>query len=178
MQGNQDLPPAALSEAATAPPPAIDYAVRLTFGVVHATLLTLFSFALAFLVPSFSHFLFSLFGCILAPLLSLLLAAFCNACVEYVSTSTLTWKRILKGAWLPALGVFGVSLLILPLEMMPQLGFRGPVNTLVVTSIVANFIVTALLQVYVAKEIQTQGQAQASPSSVSDAGSDGRSGPI
>jgi hypothetical protein len=62
--------------------------------------------------------------------------------------------------------------------MMPQLGFRGPVNTLVVTSIVANFIVTALLQVYVAKEIQTQGQAQASPSSVSDAGSDGRSGPI
>jgi hypothetical protein len=94
-----------------------------------------------------------------------------------VSTSTLTWKRILKGAWLPALGVFGVSLLILPLEMMPQLGFRGPVNTLVVTSIVANFIVTALLQVYVAKEIQTQGQAQASDSA-SDAGSDGRSGPI
>jgi hypothetical protein len=176
MQGNEGLPVGAAGAASLNPPPAIDYAVRLTFGVVHATLLTLFSFALAFLVPSFSHFLFSLFGCILAPLLSLLLAVFCNACVEYVSTSTLTWKRILKSVWLPALGVFGVSLLILPLEMMPQLGFRGPVNTLVVTSIVANFIVTALLQVYVAKEIQVQ--ASVASVSLSDTGSAaGSSGP-
>jgi hypothetical protein len=62
--------------------------------------------------------------------------------------------------------------------MMPQLGFRGPVNTLVVTSIVANFIVTALLQVYVAKEIQVGASAAAAHSS-SDAGSaSGSSGPI
>jgi hypothetical protein len=59
--------------------------------------------------------------------------------------------------------------------MMPQLGFRGPVNTLVVTSIVANFIVTALLQVYVAKEIQVQ--ASLASVSLSDAGSEGSSGP-
>jgi hypothetical protein len=153
---------------------AVEYAIRLTFGVVHASLLTLFSFGLAFLVPSFSHFLFSLFGCILAPLLSLVLSLFCNVCVEYVSKSTVTWKHILKWAWIPPLGVFGSSLLILPLEMMPSLGFKGPISTLVITSIIINFIVTSLLQVYAGKRIQTYSVSD-SVSSASD--SDGSSGP-
>lgn len=144
---------------------AVEYAIRLTFGVVHASLLTLFSFGLAFLFPSFSHFLFSLFGCILAPLLSFVLTLFCNACVEYVSKSTVTWKRVLKWSWIPPLGVFGVSLLILPLEMMPSLGFKGPVNTLVVTSIIMNFIATVLLQVYAAKKIQSSSSSDSETSS-------------
>lgn len=162
---------------------AVEYAIRLTFGVVHASLLTLFSFGLAFLFPSFSHFLFSLFGCILAPLLSFFLAVFCNACVEYVSKSTVTWKRVLKWSWIPPLGVFGVSLLILPLEMiasplagrsatvrredlmMPSHGFKGPVNTLVVTSIIMNFIATVLLQIYAAKKIQSSSSSDSETSS-------------
>lgn len=164
MQGNPEIPAAAVAAPSNSNPhkeTTIDYAIRLTFGVVHASILTLFSFGLAFLVPSISHFLFSLFGCVIAPALSLLLAIFCNACVEYVSTSTVTWKRILSSSWIPPLGVFCASLLILPLELMPSLGFSGPVNTLVVTSIVVNFVVSALLQVYAGERIQS--------SSVSDA---------
>ena len=132
------------------------YAIRLTFGLVHASLLSLFSITLAFLVPSFSHFLFSLYGCVLAPGLSLLLAAFCSACVGYVSHegSFPPVKRIVAASWLPPIGVFLTSLLILPLEMMPSLGFHGPISTLVMTSIIANFFIVLLLQIHSAKSIQ------------------------
>jgi hypothetical protein len=132
----------------------VQYAVRITFGIVHGVLLTVFSFCLALLFPSLSHFLFELFGCIVAPLISFLLTLFCNGCVEYVSHSTVTATHILKTAWIPPLGVFCCSLLILPLEMMPSLGFHGPITTLVGTSVALNWIITTLLQIYAAKDIQ------------------------
>jgi multisubunit Na+/H+ antiporter MnhC subunit len=47
-----------------------------------------------------------------------------------------------------------VNLLILPLEMMPALGFTGPINALVITSIVMNFLLTVVLQVYAARNVQ------------------------
>jgi hypothetical protein len=136
----------------------IRYAIRITFGIVHGVILTVFALCLALLFPSLSHFLFGLFGCIVAPLLSFVLTLFCNGCVEYVSSSTITLARVLKRAWIPPLGVFCCSLLILPLELMPSLGFTGPINTLIATSIVLNFIVTTLLQVYSAKSIQDLSQ--------------------
>ncbi len=163
MQGNPDSNSSGADQKEYAPPstaPAVDYAIRLTFAVVHAALLTIFSFCLAFLFPSFSHFLFSLFGCVLAPALSLILSIFCNVCVEYVSKSTVTWKHIFRWSLIPPLGVIGISLVILPLEMMPSLGFRGPVNTLVITSIIMNFIVTTLLQIYSAKHIQSSSSSE------------------
>jgi hypothetical protein len=135
---------------------AIQYSIRLTFGIVHAALLTVFSFCLALVFPSLSHFLFGLFGFCVAPLLSFCLALFCNCCIEYVSESTITLKHSLATAWIPPLGVFCASLVILPLEMMPSLGFHGPITTLAATSIALNFLVTALLQVYAGKEVQTQ----------------------
>ena len=125
----------------------INYALRITFGIVHSVILTLFSFGLAILFPSLSHLLFA---CI-APLLSLLLTIFCNGCIEYVSRSTLTVAHILKTAWIPPLGIFCVSLILLPLELMP--GF-GPINNLVITSIILNFMLTLILQVYAARDIQ------------------------
>jgi hypothetical protein len=143
---------------------AVEYALRLTFGIVHGTLLTLVGLCLAFLIPSFSHFLFSLYGCIIAPLISFILTIFCNACVEYVSgAGTSIGKahkeqfitRVLHSSWIPPLGVFCVSLLILPLEMMPSLGFQGPINTLVATSICMNFVVSVLLQIYSARRVQS-----------------------
>lgn len=135
---------------------AIQYSIRLTFGIVHAALLTVFSFCLALAFPSLSHFLFGLFGFFVAPLLSFCLALFCNGCIEYVSESTVSLKRSLTTAWIPPLGVFCASLVILPLEMMPSLGFHGPITTLVATSIALNFIVTSLLQIYAGKEVQAQ----------------------
>jgi hypothetical protein len=134
---------------------SISYALRLTFGIVHGVLLTLCSFGLALLFPSFSQFLFGLFGFILAPLLSFILTLFCNACIEYVSQSKITATNILKKAWIPPFGIFCVSLLILPLEMMPSFSFAGHLNILVITSVVLNFLITSLLQIYAAKDIQS-----------------------
>lgn len=152
MEGNTEAVDAAATDD-------IFYALRITFGIVHGALLTLFSLCLALLFPSLSHFLFSLFGCVVAPLMSLCLTVFCNACIEYVCHSTLSATSILKTAWIPPLGVFCVSVLILPLEMMPSLGFLGPINVLLATSIVLNALVTILLQVYAAKDIQGSGSA-------------------
>jgi hypothetical protein len=47
-----------------------------------------------------------------------------------------------------------VNLIILPLEMMPALGFTGPINTLLITSILMNFALTTILQIYAARDIQ------------------------
>jgi hypothetical protein len=38
--------------------------------------------------------------------------------------------------------------------MMPALGFTGPINTLVITSILMNFALTTILQIYAARDIQ------------------------
>lgn len=129
---------------------AIEYVIRMTFGLVHGVILTLFSFGIALYIPSLSHTLFALLGCIMAPCVSLILAIFCNACVEYVSQSTMTVERILKTAWIPPLGIFCVNLLLLPLEMMPT-GLSGYITSLMATSVIANFLVASILQVYAAK---------------------------
>jgi hypothetical protein len=156
---------------------SILYALRITFGVVHGVLLTLFSFALALLVPAISHFLFGLFGFVLAPLLSLVLTIFCNACIAYVSQIPISAARILKTAWIPPFGVFCVSLIILPLEMMPSLGFQGPMNTLVATSVCVNCIVTAILQVYAARHVQAAAASAATAYSSSEESAPGSSAP-
>jgi hypothetical protein len=133
---------------------ALQYAIRLTFGIVHGVVLTLASFILAFWVPSFSQFLFGLYGCVLAPLLSFFLTGFCNICIAYVSQVPYTVQSLLRTIWIPPVGIWIVSLIILPLEMMPSLGFTGPLSTLVVTSIIVNFFIATLLQLYAAREIQ------------------------
>ena len=146
----------------------IQYALRITFGIVHGVMLTLFSFGLALFFPSLSQLLFALFGCVVIPIMSFLLTIFCNACIEYVSQSTLTVARILKTAWIPPLGVFCVNLVILPLEMMPALGFTGPINTLLMTSILMNFALTTILQIYAARDIQRAGAYSSKSSGTSD----------
>lgn len=129
----------------------IQHALRITFGIVHGVLLTLCSFGIALFFPSLSHFLFTLFGCIITPLLSFILTILCNGCIQYVSQSTLTVKRILTTSWIPPLGVFCTNLVLLPLELMPSF---GPITTILITSILVNMIVSILLQVYAAKYIQ------------------------
>jgi hypothetical protein len=141
----------------------IHYALRVTFGVVHGVLLTLCSFGLALFFPSLSQFLFAVFGCIVIPLLSFLLTIFCSLCIFYVSsrgnlkdTPYMSYAHILNTAWIPPVGIFVVNLVILPLEMMPSLGFSGPINTLLITSIVMNLILTTILQIYVGRKIQEE----------------------
>lgn len=142
----------------------IHYILRITFGIVHGVILTLLSFALALFFPS-SQFLFGLFGCVIAPLISLCLAVFCNACVEYVSQSSMTVARILKTAWIPPLGIFCASLIILPLEFMPSLGFSSPLNILVATSVLINFLLATVLQIYAAKDVQQDYSSSSAGSS-------------
>jgi hypothetical protein len=134
----------------------IQYAVRMTFGIVHAVILTLFSLGISLYIPSLSHILFALLGCFVAPSVSLCLTIFCTGCVEYVSQSTITMKRILKTAWIPPLGIFCMNTMLIPLEMMPSAGLEGPITSVVATSIVANFILSVILQVYAAKNIQDE----------------------
>ena len=133
------------------------YVIRITFGLVHAIILTLFSFGITLYIPSLSHILFALLGCVVSPVLSLCLTIFCNACVEYVSQSTLTVERILKTAWIPPAGIFFTNLLLLPLEMMPET--VGLMTNIVATSTIANFIVSILLQIYAAKEVQSSSKS-------------------
>jgi hypothetical protein len=130
---------------------SFDHVLRITFGIVHGVILTLFSFSLILFFPA----PFALFGCIVTPLLSFILTVFCNACVEYVSSpsqSAMTVGRILATAWIPPLGVFCVNLVLLPLKSMPAI--LGHVNVLVFTSIIVNFLLTTVLQVYAAKNLQ------------------------
>jgi len=129
----------------------LSYVIRMTFGLVHGVILTLFSFGITLYIPSLSHILFSLLGCIVAPMLSLALTIFCNCCVEYVSQSTITVEHSLRTAWIPPLGIFCLNLLLLPLEMTP---IQGTISLLVATSVIANFILSIILQVYAAKDIQ------------------------
>jgi len=136
----------------------LSYVIRMTFGLVHGIILTLFSFGISLYIPSLSHILFALLGCIVAPLLSLGLTIFCNACVEYVSQSTVTVEHILKTAWIPPFGIFCVNLILLPLEMMP-VGI-GPITNIVATSVIANFVISILLQIYAAKELQISSKSE------------------
>jgi len=130
----------------------------MTFGLVHGVILTLFSFGITLYIPSLSHILFALLGCIVAPIMSFCLTIFCNACVEYVSQSTMTVEHILKTAWIPPIGIFCVNLLLLPLEMMPV--GMGPITNIVATSVIANFIISILLQIYAAKELQDHSSSK------------------
>jgi hypothetical protein len=130
---------------------ALSYVIRMTFGLVHGVILTLFSFGITLYIPSLSHILFSLLGCIVAPMLSLCLTIFCNCCVEYVSQSSISVEHSLRTAWIPPLGIFCLNLLLLPLEMSP---IHGTISLVVATSVIANFILSTILQVYAAKDIQ------------------------
>ena len=71
----------------------------------------------------------------------------CTGCVQYVCDGQIDKTGIIKSAWIPPLGIFCVSLIILPLEMLPSAGV-GPLNALIATSVVMNALVTGVLQVY------------------------------
>ena len=139
--------------------PELDYAIRITFGIIHGVLLTLSSLGICLYVPSLSHMLFALMGCIVVPLISLILTIFCTAAVEYVSRSTITVEYILRTAWIPPLGIFCMNSLLLPLELMPSMGTEGPYTSVVATSIFASFILSILTQIYAAKGVQVSRSA-------------------
>ena len=134
----------------------IDYAIRITFGIAHGVLLTLFSFGAALVYPALSHFSFGLFGFIIAPIMSLCLAIACNLCVNYVSQSKLTVEHSLTSVWIPPSGVFVVAAILMPLEMMPSLFRTTALSTLAITFVCVNCITTTLLQIYAARGIQRQ----------------------
>jgi hypothetical protein len=144
MEGNRNAPQDA----------NIDYAIRITFGIAHGVLLTLFSFGAALLYPALSHFSFGLFGFIVAPLISLCLAVACNLCVNYVSQSRLTVEHSLASVWMPPLGVFVVAAILMPLEMTPSLFRTTALSSLAITFVCVNCILTTILQVYAARGIQ------------------------
>lgn len=127
---------------------SLNYAIRITFGIVHGTILTLCCFALSFYLP------FPLFGCIVAPFTSLALTIFCNICVEYVSESKVTMANALQTCWIPPVGLFCLSCILFPLEMMPKLLFP--------TFILTALILTTLLQIHAAKGIQASSSESVS----------------
>ena len=126
---------------------SLRYAIRHTFGIVHAVIITLITFGLIILFPSLKNWSFTFLGCILLPLISCLLTAFCNACIYYVCEGNAVPSRFLKRVWVPPLGIFTITLFILPLKMMQSTGI-GPFSTLMATSIFMNGVVAWLLQVY------------------------------
>lgn len=132
----------------------LNYAIRITFGVVHGVILTVISLALAMLFPSLSHFLFGLFGFVVAPLCSVGLTLLCNVCVSYVSTFRVDFREAARTVWIPPLGILCAAAVLLPLEMMPNLGFPGPLNILAATFVATNCVIVTLLQIYASRKIQ------------------------
>lgn len=132
------------------------------FGIVHAVILTLVTFGLVSWFPSFTKFSFSMLGCVLLPTLSAALTFFCNWCVEYVCDGAADITTVLKTCWLPPLGIFCASIILLPLEMMQSTGL-GPLNVLVATSIFVNGIVAWLLQVYASRRHSSSPAAEHQP---------------
>ena len=136
----------------------LHYAIRLTFGLVNAVLLTLITFGLIVWIPSFSHWSFSLLGCLILPILSLCLTGICTGSVQYVCEGHIHIQTLLQSCWIPPLGIFCISLFILPLEMRNIRAF-GPLNILIATSIVMNAIVTAILQVYTSTRVSAKAKS-------------------
>jgi len=125
----------------------LNYAIQLTFGLVHAVILTLITFGLIVWFPSFSGWSFALLGCLVLPFISAILSVLCTTCVQYVCDGTINISHVLKSFWIPPVGIFCISLFILPLEMLPSVG-TGPINSLIATSVVMNALITGILQVY------------------------------
>jgi len=125
----------------------LNYAIQLTFGLVHAVILTLITFGLIVWFPSFSGWSFALLGCLVLPVISAILSVLCTTCVQYVCDGNINIPHVLKSFWIPPVGIFCISLFILPLEMLPSVG-TGPINSLIATSVVMNALITGILQVY------------------------------
>lgn len=141
MSGNES------SRNESDPKDELNYAIRLTFGLVHAVILTLITFGLIVWFPSLSGWSFAGLGCLILPFVSGLLSILCTGCVQYVCDGVVNTTTILKSFWIPPIGVFCTSLFILPLEMLPSAGV-GPLNALIATSVVMNALITGILQVY------------------------------
>lgn len=131
----------------------MNYTIRLTFSIVHGILLTLISFCFLILVPSFTESLFSFFGFIVLPLLSLFITIGCNACVEYMTFSEIKIQQVMKGCWIPPLGIFLITSILYPLEIM-KISWIGPLNTLTATAVVVNGFLTIFLQLYVSRGLK------------------------
>lgn len=146
---------------------SVHYAIRVTFGIVHSVILTLITFGLICWFPSFSRWSFTLLGCIVLPIVSFLLACFSTGCVLYVRNGELTTVSVVQNSWMPPLGIFCVSLFIMPLEMMQSTGI-GPLNMLIATSIFVNAILVCILQVYATRPYTVDTQSSSvSPSDLS-----------
>jgi hypothetical protein len=132
----------------------LNYAIRLTFGVVHAIFITIVGFGLALLFPDLTTFMFSLLGFIIFPLISLLLGYLCNLCILYVTENRYNVRDALRTSWYPAAGVFAVSLFVAPLEYI-QPTFFGDFTLMFGLSLIGNAVATSLLQVYASKNLSS-----------------------
>lgn len=136
----------------------VNYVIRLTFGAVHAILLTLVGFGLALLYPSLTTLLFGLVGFIILPAISLGIGWLCNLCVLYVTTQRYSFRQAFRTAWFPAIGVFFVSLLVMPLEYI-QFALLADINLMFGLSLIGNAIVTPLLQIYASMRLYSEGSS-------------------
>ncbi len=138
----------------------VNNVIRITFGFVHSILITLVGFGLALLYPSLTTLLFGLVGFILLPVLSCLFGWLCNLCVLYVTTQTYSYREAFRTAWLPGLGVFCVSLLVIPLEYT-QIALFHDINLMFGLSLMGNALITALLQIYASRLLsQSEGSSE------------------
>jgi hypothetical protein len=95
---------------------------------------------------------FSLFGCIVLPLVTLILSFVMAKLSLYTSHMKKSLQEILHYVWIPPTGLFFLNLSILPLEMMSD--SVGPLRALAATSIACGFLVTFFLQLYILYELQ------------------------
>jgi hypothetical protein len=99
-----------------------------------------------------------LLGCLVLPIVSLCITGICTGSVQYVCEGQIHIQTLLQSCWIPPLGIFCISLFILPLEMMNTRAF-GPLNILIATSILMNAIVTCILQVYSSTRVEAKAKS-------------------
>lgn len=133
--------------------PQMEYAIRITFGFIHAIFITLIGFGLALLFPSLTTILFGLVGFLGLPIFSCIVGFLCNLCISYVSHIKYNIQKSIQTSWWPAAGIFAMSLFVLPMEYIHP-NFFGDMNLMFGIFLIGNFILTLLLQVYAGLQIQ------------------------
>lgn len=135
--------------------PQMEYAIRITFGFIHAIFITLIGFGLALFFPSLTTILFGLVGFVILPVFSCIVGFLCNMCISYVTHIKYNIRKSIQTCWWPAAGVFAMSLCVLPLEYMHP-NFFGDMNLMFVLFLTGNAILTLLLQIYSGLQIQLE----------------------
>jgi hypothetical protein len=142
--------------------PVMEYAIRVTFGFIHAIFITLVGLGLALFFPSLTSILFGLVGFLILPVFSCFVGFLCNLCISYVTHIKYNIRKSLQTCWWPAAGIFAMSLFVMPLEYIHP-DFFGDFNLMFGVFLIGISVLVLLIQIYSGLQVQLDFEEGASP---------------